>query len=428
MKPSAILFLFASAMAVWRGEAAGGECRYLELRAPGEARGAEVREVPIYLAYPDTLGTVAVRAYLEAPQAKADSMVKQADWQAKILSGAERRMLSALRNLLTGRVREAGEEMAAIASKAPKHLRSGLRVDRALILFLAGFPADAEREWKAVLKSGTDCEEVAWRNLYSLYLGRKDFDKAHGLVDEVLKDDPKNKWANAAKGYLLRMLMAGEDWESFLREKSSWKDSLFEIQIAYGKFLKDQGQWEEARKYYSRGLEGSPRNGQAWLELADLQYRLGYYVFAETCLRKAFAAGISDPYVFELYGRVLTGLSTYAASGRAMRDLGFGWDAEWAAGCWRMAERILEDGFPHDLHSRSMAQLLYHLYCHNGKVEAARNLREGFWFHFIGPAMPKKPRLGARPSGPARGLRIPVGYVSHPLIAQASSTDFFIPF
>jgi hypothetical protein len=121
-------------------------------------------------------------------------------------------------------------------------------------------------------------------------------------------------------------------------------------------------------------------------------------------------------------------LSTYAASGRAMRDLGFGWDAEWAAGCWRMAERILEDGFPHDLHSRSMAQLLYHLYCHNGKVEAARNLREGFWFHFIGPAMPKKPRLGARPSGPARGLRIPVGYVSHPLIAQASSTDFFIPF
>ncbi|MDB5050282.1 MAG: Tetratricopeptide repeat [Fibrobacteres bacterium] len=408
--------------------AAGSGCKYLELHAPGETKAGETREVPLYLAYPDTLGPVAVRPFLEASSAQAAVMIKTSDWQLHNLTAQERRLLQTLRNLLDGHVQEAGEEIASLSHQAPPKLRSTLRVDRALLIFLAGFPADAEKEWRGVLKAGSDCEEVAWRNLYALYLGRKDFTKANGLVDEILKGDPKNKWANAAKGYLLRMLMSDEDWEGFLRDKSSWKDSLFEIQIAYGKFLKEQGQWEEARKYYSRGLEGAPRNGQGWLELADIQYHLGYFVFAETCLRNAFDAGVNDPYVFELYGLVLTGLSTYAASGWEMRELGFGWDAAWAARCWRMAERILEDGFPHDLNSRSMAQLLYHLYCHNGKVEAAENLRSGFWFHFTGPALPKNVRLGDAEPEPRLRLSIPVSFVAYPLIAAASATDFFEPF
>ncbi|HKP94579.1 MAG TPA: tetratricopeptide repeat protein [Fibrobacteria bacterium] len=414
-------------LGAWAYAAAGG-CHYLELRAPGETKAGESRELPLYLAYPDTLGPVAVRPFLEASSSAAQGMLKESTWQLKTLTAQERGLLKALRNLVDGHVQEAGEEIAALTRQAPPRLRSGLRVDRALLVYLAGFPADAEKEWRGVLKAGSDCEEVAWRNLYSLYLGRKDFAQAHGLVDEVLRGDPKNKWANAAKGYLLRMLMSDEDWAVFLRDKSSWQDSLFEIQIAYGKFLKEQGQWEEARKYYSRGLEGAPRNGQAWLELGDIQYHLGYFVFAETCLRNAFSAGINDPYVFELYGRVLTGLSTYAATGWEMRELGFSWDAAWAARCWRLAERILEDGFPHDLHSRSMAQLLYHLYCHNGRVEAAQNLRSGFWFHFRGPAVPKRVPLGEGPSASFPRLAIPVSFITYPLIVAAGATDFFEPF
>lgn len=412
--------------------AAGGGCRYLEMRAPAGNKPGETREVPLYLAFPDTLGLVAVGPFLESTPAKAAAMIKQSDWQLKALTAPERNLLKALRDLVDGRMQDAGDAIAALSKQPPARLRSCLRVDRALLVYLAGFPPDAEKEWRGVLKAGSDCEEVAWRNLYSLYLGRKDFAKANGLVDEVLKEDPKNKWANAAKGYLLHMLMPDEEWERFLRDKSSWKDSLYEIQIAYGKFLKEQGQWDEARKYYSRGLEGAPRNGPAWLELADIQYHLGYFVFAETCLRNAFEAGVNDPYVFELYGRVLTGLSTYAASGWEMRELGFGWDAAWAARCWLMAERILEDGFPHDLNSRSMAQLLYHLYCHNGKMEAAENLRAGFWFHFSGPPIPKQVRLGeASPElspPPKPQLAIKVGFVDYPLILAAGASDFFEPF
>lgn len=408
--------------------AAGSGCGYLELRAPGRTGPDSARETPIYLAYPDTLGPIGVRAFLLAPADKAMPLLKSADWSAKPLDPSDKRMLLALRDLLEGRVREAGETFAALAPRATAGTRSSLRVDRAVILFLAGFSKDAEKDWRGVLKEGSECQEVAWRNLYSLYVSGRRFDQANGLVEDILKGDPKNKWANAAKGYLLRMLMPGEDWEAFLKEKSSWKDSLFEIQIAYGKFLKDRGQWEEARKYYSRGLEGSPRNGPAWLELADVQYRLGYLVFAETCLRKAFEAGIADPYVFELYGMVLRDLSRYAASGRAMRELGYGWDEAWAARCWLIAERILENGFPYDLHSRSMAQLLYHLYCHNGKVEAAANLRSGFWFHFTGPPRPKSPRLGEFHPVRETRLSVPLGYVAFPLARAAAKTDFFEPF
>lgn len=408
--------------------AAGGECRSLELRAAGDAKSGTAREIPLYLAFPESVGAVDVRAFLEAPPEKAQAMIARPDWQLKPMTGVERRALNALRDLMEGRIREAGEEIAALSRQGPAPLRSALRVDRALLIYLAGLPEEAEKRWSEALRSGSGCEEVAGRNLYSLYLGRRDFAKAHGLVDSVLRGDPKNRWANAAEGYLMHMLLSDEEWEAYLRDKSSWRDSLFEIQIAYGKFLKEQGELETARKYYNRGLEGAPRNGPAWLELADLQYRLGYYVFAETCLRNAFAAGVSDPYVFELYGRVLTGLSSYAATGWEMRALGFAWDAEWAARCWRMAERILEDGLPHDLNSRSMTQLLYHLYCHNGKVEAAENLRKGFWFHFQGPPMPRQVALKAFPGLPDPKLAIHVSYITYPLIVAASATDFFEPF
>lgn len=398
--------------------AAGSSCKYLELHSPGKPGDSTVNELPIYLAYPDSLGPLDVRAFLESPAPKAKAMVKGGDWQARPLSPFEKRFLQALRDFMDGRMREAGTEIGTLSSKAPAKLKPFLSIDRGLLLLLAGFPDDAEKEWRRALRGGggeeeVDCAEGAWRNLYSLYLGKKDFKDAHGLVDEALKEAPKNKWANFAKGYLLRMLAPGEDWEEFLKEKSSWKDSLFEIQIAYGKFLNDQGQLDEAAKYYSRGLEGAPKNGPAWLELADIYYHLGYLVFAETCVHQAFEFGINDPYVFELYSRILQEVSQNS-SGSTER--------------WHAAERLLEEGFPHDLQSRSMAQLLYHVYCHNGKVEAAANLRESFWFHFQGPSRIKHLALQAAPAIPAARLKIPLDEVSYPLIKALVATDFYEPF
>jgi tetratricopeptide (TPR) repeat protein len=392
------------------------DCQYLELHGPSLPGDSTQNDLPFYLAFPDSLGPLKVRVFLEAPKERAREMLKGADWQARPLSLIEKRFLAALRDFMDGRIREAGAEIGSLSRQPQLKLQPFLRIDKGLLMLLAGFPQDAEREWRRGLR-GKDgdgvCAEVAWRNLYSLYLADGDFKNAHGLVDEALKSAPKNKWVIFAKGYLLRMLAPGEEWESFLREKSSWKDSLFEIQIAYGKFLKDQGKLSEAAKYYSRGLEGAPNNGPAWLELADIYYRLGYMIFAQTCIRKAFRYGINDPYIFELFSLVLQNFNGSGTRGEET---------------WRMAQMLLEEGFPHDLQSRSMAQLLYHVYCHNGKIEAAENLRQNFWFHFEGPGRSKPFPLGGPKSRPKLGLSIRLSEISFPLIRAMEGIDFYEPF
>lgn len=418
--------------------ASASGCHDLELRVPSKSAGGSLREVPLYMAYPDTLGPVSVRAFLEAPPLKAAEMIKQADWQIKALSITERHVLKALRDLVDGQVREAGEGFAAASAKAAAALQPVIRNNRALILFLAGFPADAEKDWRSAAARAGGCDEVVRKNLFAIYLGRNEEAKAHALVDETLGKSPKSPWANASKGFLLQMRASTEEWERFLREKSEVQDSLFEIQIAYGQFLKEQRRYEEAVRYYTRGLEGAPRNGPAWLDLADVYHKLGLSFLAQAALEKCFEAGIADPYVFELLGRVLVDLSSYAAPRKSkqdwmwgvldMRDLQWGLDPSWADRCWRLAERNVERGLPKDLHSRSMAQLLYHLYCHNGRIEAARNLREDFWFLFSGPAVSKQAMRIGPARAPGFGLNIRLGPTSAPLVFAAVQTDFFEAF
>jgi tetratricopeptide (TPR) repeat protein len=417
--------------------ASASACHDLELRVPSKTAEGTLRDVPLYLAFPESLGPVSVRAFLEAPPLKAAEMIKQSDWQIKALGIPERRVLKALRDLVDGRVREAGEGFASVSAQVPA-LQPVIRNNRTLILFLAGFPADAEKEWQSAAARPSGCDEAVRKNLFSIYLGRNDAAKAHALVDEVLERHPKSPWANAFKGYLLQMRASDEEWERFLREKSEAQDSLFEIQIAYGQFLKERRRYEEAVRYYTRGLEGAPRNGPAWLDLADAYQKLGLSFLAQAALEKCFEAGITDPYVYELLGRVLVELSSYAAPRKSkqdwmwgvldMRDLQWGLDPSWADRCWRLAERNVELGLPKDLNNRSMAQLLYHLYCHNGRIEAARNLRENFWFLFSGPAISKK----AMRLGPSRasesGLHIRLGATSAPLVFAALQSDFFEAF
>jgi tetratricopeptide (TPR) repeat protein len=441
MALSVIACAFTLAAFSPRSAAAGDPdagCRYLELRAPSKTDGGALRDVPLFMAYPDTLGSRSVEAFLAAPPEKAMAMLKQADWQLKVLTVPERQALKALRDLADGRMREAGEGIAAALSKASMRLKPILKIDRALILFLAGFPADAERDWRGLARPGTGCAEIAMRNLFSLYLSRGERDSAQLLVNAALKADPRHKWANASNAYLYQMRSTEEDWERYLREKSVVQDSLFDIQLAYATYLKGQKRYEEAVRYYTRGLEGAPRNGPAWLELADTYYHMGLSFLAQASLDKCFEAGIRDPYVYELLGLVLVDLSSYAAQGKTlqdwrwgvldMRDLHWGLDPSWADRCWRTAERNLESGLGHDLQSRSMTQLLYHLYSHNGKVAAANTLREDFWFHFTGPGIPRKINLIGPGEAPPAGLRIRLGSTSLPLVFAAAQTDFFEPF
>jgi tetratricopeptide (TPR) repeat protein len=426
-------------------------CTSLELIGPGAPRGGAPREIPVYLAIPDSLGPFPVRPFLLSPPDSAKVLLARAESGFRTMDKTERRMLRALRMWLDGDARGAGEEIAALLQQGPASLRPILKADKALLLYAAGFGPDAEKEWLAQAGPSAPCKDAARKNLFSYYLDRRELDKARAALDRVLGAEPKDKWANDARAYLVRLAASDEEWEAFLKAKSEGRDSLFDIQIAYADLLKSHGRYEEAKRYYNRALEGAPRNGPAWLELAEVYERLEMPLLAWEALDNCFAAGISDPKVFEVLGRVLIRASAYASERRPLREREFGaldmrdlrWTLgpEWAERCWRLAEANLEVGLPKDFHRRSLAQLLYHVYCHNGKVEAARALRETFWFHFAGPAVVQKMRLLGQArsaeapclapassgcdSGGRTALDVNLGYVAFPLAKAAAGRDFF---
>jgi tetratricopeptide (TPR) repeat protein len=432
--------------------AAAPACVSLELIGPGAPRDGASREIPLYLAIPDSLGPFPVRPFLIAPPDSAKALLARTETAFITMTRTERRVLRALRIWLDGDPRGAGEEIAALLPRAPSGLRPILKADKALLLYSAGFGPDAEKEWLAQSGPGAACKDAARKNLFSYYLDRRELDRARAALDRILAAEPKDKWANDAKAYLVRLAASDEEWEAFLKAKSDGRDSLFDIQIAYAGLLKSQGRYEEAKRYYNRGLEGAPRNGPAWLELAEVYDRLDMPLLAWEALENCFAAGIGDPKVYEVLGRILIRASAYASERRSLRDRQWGaldmrdlrWTLgpEWAERCWRMAEANLELGLPRDFHRRSLAQLLYHVYCHNGKAEAARALRGTFWFHFTGPTVVREMRLraperdpdapclapgtGGCNAGGRAALDVNLDYVSFPLARVASTRDFLL--
>jgi tetratricopeptide (TPR) repeat protein len=442
---------FLAALLSLAAFAGGPACTSLELVGPGAPRGGAPREIPIYLAIPDSLGPFAVRPFLIAPPESAKAMLARTENGFEVMGKPERRLLRALRIWLDGDARGAGEEIAALLPHASAALRPILKTDKALLLYAAGFGPDAEKEWLAQSAPAGACKDPARKNLFSYYLDHRELEKARSALDRFLAAEPKDKWANDAKAYLVRLAASDDEWEAFLKEKSEGRDSLFDIQIAYADLLKSQGRYEESKRYYNRGLEGSPRNGPAWLQLAEVYDRLEMPFLAWEALDNAFAAGIADAKVFEVLSRVLMHASQYAAERRSwidhafgaldMRDLRWGYGPEWADRCWRMAEINLEHGLPADFHRRSLAQLLYHVYCHNGRVDAAKALRATFWFHFTGPSIAREARLHGPerdPSAPCLSvgtagcrfgsgpvLDVNLGYVAYPLAKAAADSDFF---
>lgn len=431
---------------------AAPDCVSLELIGPGAPRGGAPREIPIYLAIPDSLGPISVKPFLLAPPESAKVMLARSGLALQSLTKPQRRLLRALRVWLDGDARGAGEEIASLLPQAAAGLRPILAMDKALLLFAAGFGPDAEKEWVSQSGAGSACRDAARKNLFSYYLDRRELEKARLALDRILAAEPKDKWANEARAYLVRLAASDEEWEAFLKAKSDRRDSLFDLQIAYADLLKSQGRYEEAKRYYNRGLEGAPRNGPAWLALAEVYDRLDLPLLAWESLDNCFAAGIADPKVYEVLGKVLMHASQYGAQRVSwidhafgaldMRDLRWGYGPEWAERCWRMAEANLEQGLPRDFHRAALAQLLYHVYCHNRNPEAARNLRETFWFHFIGPRIVRQARLrgpdrepgpscfregagGSRLQCPA-ALDVNLGYIGYPLAKSAADRDFFL--
>ncbi len=362
--------------------------------------------MPLYLATPDSLGDIAVEYFLALDSSKAQKNLLAMPMRSHKINAVQKEFLLGLNALVQGRFMKSKERLANLKKmKLSKMLRACFDHDVRTLLYLMGFEKEAEADWVKTLNQTSPVSEGAWRNLFSIYMSHGRTQQANALMEKALQYAPKNKWAVQAKGYLLKSILSEEELGNYLLQQSSWQDSLFEIQIAYGRFLKSHKQYDDAIKYFNRGLEGVPKNGPAWLDLAEVYYHVGYYAFAEKCIIAAFEAGISDPFVYELYAQVLCDYGVFM-------DL-------------RKAQKILEEGLPKDPLRRKMAQLLYYVYAQNGKVKEAKNLRAQLWFHFEGlrpEPLIKKINLGFPEQN--KILVIHFSEISFPLVWEQKFMDY----
>jgi tetratricopeptide (TPR) repeat protein len=363
--------------------------------------------VTVTLAFPDTLAASDTRAIL---MSMGPGMSKPILPRGK-LKANEERFLAGVRALMDGNGVAAMENWEKMGGRLPPELVGSLRVNVGVLHLARGEAAAAETLWTLEWRRGV-AAEAAWRNLLSLNMARGRFARAEALVDEMLSTRPGQRTALQAKAALLRQFRPEAEWEEFVRTRALASP---DMQIVYGELLVERGQYAEAVRYLDRGLAEIPTSGRGWHLLAEAQFRQGYYYFAIDCLQNAGRAGYHPPEFYELYARVLQACCTGDADPRQPMARA-------------AAQDLLEKGLPKDLHRRSMAQLLYHMYCQNLKPEAARALEDDLWFHFEGPHR-EAPELGDPAWGnrgiDARELRVKFGLHAFPWVMELRRKEMF---
>jgi tetratricopeptide (TPR) repeat protein len=372
----------------------------------GSPAGAATTIV-LTLAFPDTLAATDTRAILAS---MGPGMGKPLLPRGK-LRPEEEFFLKGLSALAGGNPFTAAENWEKMRGRPTEALAGSLRVNVGALHVLRGEPALAESLWVAEWRYGV-AAEAAWRNLLALQMAFGRYGRAGALVDAMLAQRPGQRTALQAKAALLRQFRPEAEWEEFVRTRALASP---DMQLVYGELLLERGQYAEAVRYLDRGLAELPGSGRGWRLLAEAQYKLGYYYFAIDCLQNAGRAGYHPAEFYELYARVLQACCTGDADPRQGRARA-------------AAEDLLEAGLPKDVHRRSMAQLLYHMYCQNSKPDAARALERDLWFHFEGPDR-DVPDLGDpnwKNAGlEARELPVKFGLYAFPWVMELKRTDVF---
>ncbi len=116
-------------------------------------------------------------------------------------------------------------------------------------------------------------------------LGRKDFDRARGLFDQLLEDYGEQK----------ELLERARTYRGLCdRGRRPSRPKTFEELLNYGVVLHNRGDFPQAVKFLQQALEIHPRNESALYCLAAAQARAGDPVAALKALRSAISANPSS--------------------------------------------------------------------------------------------------------------------------------------
>jgi tetratricopeptide (TPR) repeat protein len=258
------------------------------------------------------------------------------------------------------------------------------------------------------------------KNLFSLYISLGSLQKADELLEATLEQNPKTIWAQERKLYLIQSLGSPLEYQQYMKQRVSWKDSLFAVQIAYGLYLKERGDVKKAIDYLERGLEGAPNNASAWLRLGELYLNQGDIKRLEVCIERAFEMGVQDPFYFELGAKLLRErVYSISLRSRAYEKRIAG--CEYRGVCVEKEKQsraidvdtnlvrlrgAAESAFSQGPHSRNLAQVLYWIYGSLGDFKSQETLKETFWFHFQEPYPKRHPLMDRSTHPPETGLEI----------------------
>ncbi|MBF0432720.1 MAG: hypothetical protein HQK83_15660 [Fibrobacteria bacterium] len=369
---------------------------------PNQIENASAHTLPLFIAVPDSLCSLSVKNFIVATEEQLTNMATKETNTCLEQSRGTAEFLLTIRAMMQNQVQDAVQGFIRLRKrKLPTDIAYCSKVNEAVLKYLLGGPEEAEETLKLLLIK-YEWKEASWKNLFSLYFGRGWYAKADSLVEEILASSPKTIWAQKYKINLIHMLGTRLDLQQYLKAKSSWKDSMFLIQIAYGKLLKENGQKESAISYYNRGLEGSPQYGEGWLELAELYYDQSNLDLTNKCLMLAIKAGINNPLYFKLLALLFQErifftfvklrlyerdkseclFSIKPGSCRAYFDKVINTEVY---DSFRNIKDILEDAFLQGIYVREVSRMLYYSYGALGLKLHAQNLKNQLWFHFESP-------------------------------------------
>lgn len=131
-------------------------------------------------------------------------------------------------------------------------------------------PSDAIPELQ-VLRGGEKTASAAGRRLAEAYAVRGDFADAQRVVDDLLKQDPRNAENLMLKGQLLAQEGKRDEALTQLKAAAEVDPTSPRLQFALGRSYASRGDFDQARQAYNEVLKLNPRAAGAQVELSRLE-------------------------------------------------------------------------------------------------------------------------------------------------------------
>jgi tetratricopeptide (TPR) repeat protein len=144
----------------------------------------------------------------------------------------------------------------------------------------------------------------------------KRMDEAHKLYNEVLKADPKNRYALEALGYMAREENDNASAERYFNQFAADYPDDYVPYLALGDLYTATAQFDRANASYEAAFKRAPQNTVAVANAANAAIEAGRFDLAANWVGRATGSMLDDPRVMRERERVLFHQGKYAESAR----------------------------------------------------------------------------------------------------------------